>query len=86
MTTFELLLGAALVLALVAMVAGGIMGRRPHLADRIDLVRCLACNRPRIPQVINPGNGLCVQCEAEIRTLLAGLPAELSPRHPPGEA
>jgi hypothetical protein len=76
--------------ALVALVAGGIMYRRPHLADHppIDLVRCLACNRPRIPQVINPGTGLCIQCEAEIRALLASMPETQSTRNShrnPGE-
>jgi len=54
-------------IGLIILVIGGAMSPEP---DVIDTVRCLCCNKPRIPQVINPGNGLCQQCEEEIRGLL----------------
>jgi hypothetical protein len=69
MNWIEVLMVSGLWAGLIVLVIGSAMRPEPEV---IDTVRCLCCHRPRIPQVINPGNGLCVQCEAEIRGMLAG--------------
>lgn len=81
----EVCLAIVLTSLLLILVCGGAANmqlplHKPRPPWRIDTVRCLSCNRPVIPQVINPGNGLCVRCEAEIRALLFG--AEQAEQNP----